>query len=519
MTLSRNLMGVLERQRATRRFDDVAVEHGGETRTFAQLDEHARRLAEGLARQGVRPGDRVAVLLPNRHEWPELLFGLAALGAVCVPINVLLRAAEVDHVMSDSGARVLVADGRSSGLVADLAEQPELVVRVDGLEVPEGVRSVAYADLLADATSGTPAVVDLHDLACLYYSSGTTGKPKAAAHTHDGILWNSFGQIPDFRLQRDDVYLCVPSLSWAAGFHDVTLALWWLGGRNVLAPTGGTGPEEIVELVERHGVSHTLLVPTLLRQFAARPDLLARLRDSSLRWVISGTEPVPVPLIETMADALPDVAVLQGYGLSEFPTAATVLQPEEAVTHFGSAGRPMSYVDLALRDAEGRIVREGEGEILLRSPATMVGYHERPEQTAEAFRDGWLNTGDLGRVDAEGHLTITGRTKDMIISGGLNVYPKEIEEVLYRQPGVEEATVVGLPDERWGEIPVAVVVPSAEGVDVEGVLAACRTGLASYKAPRRVLVRDEPLPRTATGKVVKRDVQPWAAEAIAGAEA
>ena len=322
-------------------------------------------------------------------------------------------------------------------------------------------------------------------------------------------------QVSDLRLTRDDVYLVVPSLSWAAGFHNLMLALMWLGGRSAILPSRGNTPERIAATVVATGATHVMMVPTLLRQFLGDEAALATLRDSTLRWIVSGAEPVPRSVIEEINEQLPDCQVVQGYGLSEFPTIATILMPEEAMERAGTAGRPCSHVDLAVRLEDGSIARQGHGEVLLRCLATMREYFERPEETEKAFADGWLNTGDLGSVDAEGYLTITGRTKDMIISGGLNIYPKEIEEVLYQLPGVREASVVGVPDEKWGEAAVAIVV--AEDIDVELVNDRCREQLASYKRPRAVIVRDEPLPRNPSGKVLKRELRPWAASRLAGA--
>jgi fatty-acyl-CoA synthase len=517
MGLARNVFGILDRSVAVRRGTDALV-YRGEARTYDALHDRSLRAAAGFARNGVAPGDRVAVLLTNSHEWPEVFFGLAALGAICVPVNVLLAPQEIQHVTSDSKSTCLVVDAAAEKHLPDRPDIPGLVVTVGDVDVPSGPRVVRYADLLNEspATAVTPT---LEDLFILYYSSGTTGLPKAAAHTHDGVLWNSFHQIPDFDLGPDVTYLCVPSLSWAAGFHDLVLGLMWAGGKSVLMPTGGTGIDHIVATIEDSQATHTFLVPTLLRKLLAAPELLERLRATKLRWMITGSEPVPGPIVEALQGELPGLDLLQGYGLSEFPTVATALQPHEAVSHAGSAGRPTSIVDLAVQTTGGEIVRAGDGEVLLRTPATMREYFNRPEETAAAFADGWLHTGDLGTVDEGGYLTITGRKKDMIISGGLNVYPKEVEEVIYRLPGVAEASVVGVPDERWGEAAVAIVVPSGDAVDIDEVMRACQEQLASYKRPRAVFVHTEPLPRTPTGKVLKRELRPWAAERHSGTPA
>ena len=515
--LARNTLGILERTALSPLGRRPAIEFDGRAQSFAELHTRAIRLASGLAAHGVKPGDRVAVMLTNRFEWPETLFALAGLGAVCVPVNILLRAGEVDHILEDCGATLLVADEAAAGVIDGIATRLP-VVRVGALVPPAGLRATAYEDVLAAGRPLLPGVgPDLDATAMLYYTSGTTGRPKAAEHTHAGVLWNSFTQLLDLSLTPEDAYLVVPSLSWAAGFHDLLLPLVWIGGRSVLLPTGGTSVDRIAATVEATGATHALLVPTLLKQLLLSAPELARLRDSSLRWIISGAEPVPVPVIEATIEELPHARIVQGYGLSEFPTIATALRPEQAISHVGSAGRPLSIVELAVEGPDGAVLREGDGELLLRSPATMRGYWQRPEETAEAFRGGWLHTGDLGSVDGDGFVTITGRKKDMIISGGLNVYPKEIEEVIYRIGGIAEAAVVGVPDERWGEMTVAIVVASTPGLDLAAIDRACREQLATYKCPRRILLREEPLPRTSSGKVLKRELRPWVVQEL-GAE-
>lgn len=517
MPLSRNVFGILDRVARSSGRSRIALTYEGAGRTFEELHRRALRLAAGLEALGIARRDRVAVLLGNGHEWPEIFFALAAMGAVCVPVNVLLGPAEVTQVCEDSDVRCLIVGRGAEAVVAGMAALPAMVVRVGLVEMPVGVDAVDYEDLIATAAALPTAVMpDLDDLAVLYYSSGTTGRPKAAAHTHNGVLWNSFHQIPDLSIAADDVYLVVPSLSWAAGFHDITLALAWLGGRSVLMPTGGTTPDRIVDAITREHVTRVLLVPTLLRQFLADKTAMEALRHSSLRWIITGAEPVPLPMIEAMADELPDCGVVQGYGLSEFPTIATALHAHEAVSHVGSAGRPLAGTEMAVQGFDGVISAHGAGEVLLRSAATMKEYINRAEETADAFADGWLHTGDLGDVDTDGFLTITGRKKDLIISGGLNIYPKEVEDVLYRLPGVVEASVVGVPDDRWGEQVVAVIVPGEVGFDAGELDALCRAELASFKRPRAVVLRHEPLPRNPSGKVLKRELRPWAQDQLAG---
>lgn len=519
MKLETNVYGILDRSARSYYRDDPAFGFEGRTLTFVELRDRALRVARGLTEHGVRPGDRVAVMMGNRLEWPEVFFGLAAMGAVCVPVNVLLTGPEIVHVCEDSGSTVLVMDEIAMASVPGLARPFDLVVSVGDAEAPSGTTAVDYEAMLAAASAGTvihgPAIDDTF---ILYYSSGTTGLPKAAEHTHDGVLWNAAGQISGLGLTRDVRYAVIPSFSWAAGLHNLVVALVWIGGYSQIRRTGGATAEQLTELVERDRVTHIMFVPSILRAFVSRPDLLQRLSDSTLEWIVTGSEPVPRSVIEACVAGIPGVAVCQGYGLSEFPTIATVLSADEVVEHDGSAGRPLPHTDVAIADDEGVVRESGRGELLIRSLATMRGYYNRPEQTEEAFRDGWLHTGDLVDLDEEGYITIVGRTKDLIISGGLNVYPKEIEDILHRLPGVQEVAVVGVPHDTFGETAVAVVVTADPAFDPATVEAVCREQLAAYKRPRTVLVRSEPLPRSANAKLLKRELRPWAMTELGLAE-
>jgi acyl-CoA synthetase (AMP-forming)/AMP-acid ligase II len=449
----------------------------------------------------------------NRHEWPEVLFGVTAAAAVCVPVNVLLRGSEISHVLEDCEAVALIVDPLAEAAIAELPELPPQVIAVGEVTTPAGSVVHRYEDLLARAAPEAPGKPGRLDPAMIYYTSGTTGSPKGATHAHEGLLWNTHHQMHDLALRPDDVYVVVPSLSWAAGFHDVMLPLMWTGGRSVLMPTGRTTVETIVETIESSRGTRALLVPTLLKQLLDAPEMLERLRHSTLRWVMTGAEPIAASVLAALNEELPDCPIVQAFGMSEFPLISAILRPEEAIEHAGKAGRPTSASSIAVETPDGDIVDRGAGEILIRSPALMSGYHNRPEATAEAFARGWFHTGDVGEIDDEGFLTVTGRKKDMIISGGMNIYPREIEDVLIRVEGVVEAAVVGVADERWGERPIAVVV-SEDGDVGERVLALCEQELSPYKRPRTVLVRGESLPRTPTGKVLKRELRPWAVQEL-----
>jgi acyl-CoA synthetase (AMP-forming)/AMP-acid ligase II len=513
MGLSRNVFGMLERSAESHFGDRPGFGFEGEVRTFREMRDAALAVAGGLSAQGVRPGDKVAVMMGNRLEWVEVYFGLAALGAVCVPVNVLLTGPEIGHVCQDSGSRCLVMDDVAARAVSHLDHEFDLVITVGDVSAPAGAKHVTWQEIATGQPLPDDHVPpDLDDTFLLYYSSGTTGLPKAAEHSHNGVLWNAMGQLQGLSLQSRHRYFVISSLSWAAGFHNVMMALAWCGGYSELRRTGGATMENIVTSIEDHRITHVMLVPSLLRELVTRPDLMTRLSDSTLEWIVTGAEPVPRKVIETVCRGIPGVDVCQGYGLSEFPTITTVLLADEVFDHEGSAGRPLPHTDVAVRDGEGRIRRHGRGELLIRSLASMKCYHDRPEQTAEVMRDGWLHTGDLVEIDDDGFVTIVGRTKDMIISGGLNIYPKEIEDVIHRVPGVKECAVVGVPHERFGETAVAIVVPETPEFDPAEVHRACEAQLASYKRPREVLVRPEPLPRNANAKLLKRELRPWAAD-------
>jgi fatty-acyl-CoA synthase len=272
----------------------------------------------------------------------------------------------------------------------------------------------------------------------------------------------------------------------------------------ILNPSGGVTMDGLLDVIEGERVTKVLLVPTILKQFVEFPELDRR-DLSALQWVLTGAEPVPVAVIERCNEVLTGVTLIQGYGLSEGPTIATYLRPEDAIRKVGSCGKPATNCELRVVDEEDRDVPAGEsGEVLLRSPATMAGYWNQEDATAEALRNGWLHTGDLGVLDEDGYLTISGRKKDMYISGGLNVYPAEIEAVLLEDPGVAECAVFGVADERWGEVGKAIVVPK-EGTTLtpDALRERCAKALASYKVPREFVITTDPLPRTASGKVQK----------------
>ena len=479
--------------------------------TYAELESGVDRLAAALAARGFERGDRLAVMLYNRPEYVELLFAVSHLGGVIVPLNYFLKPPEVAYALADSGASWLVAEPELRHALPALADLPDRLrlVMVD----EAGAGEELYADLLANDLPAPPqAAVGLEEPVLFQYTSGTTGYPKAAVHSHGTVLFNALTQVVEFGIDETDVHLVIPALCWGAGFHDYTLATWWRGGTVVLRPSRGFSGSEFCGLIERHRVTTTLLVPSVMK-IVIEDEAFERADLSTLRIVLSGGEPIPVSSIEALQERLPDCAFIQAYGLSEFPVITTFLDGADAISRRGSAGKATLGALVRVVDEEGNDVPPGEsGEIISRSPASMLAYHGKDAETGTALRDGWLHTGDRARVDEDGFISIDGRVKDMIISGGLNVYPAEIERVLESHPGVAEVAVVGTSHPRYGEAPFGIVVPvDGATVDEEELAALARTELATFKVPVAWRITSEPLPRTASGKVKKhllREVVP-----------
>jgi fatty-acyl-CoA synthase len=494
--------------------DRLALVFGDQEVTFEQLDARVSALASGLLAHGFRHGDVICVLAYNRIEWFELLFALARIGGVLVPVNYLLKPREIAHIVEDSGARWLLGEDELWDTVAAVRREVDTELSVlslgDDQDGAVGFEAVCH-------TAGPPPSNEQRadDLLILQYTSGTTGFPKGAMHTHETVLWNSLHQIPDFGITKHDVHLVIPAMCWAAGFHSFTLAVLWAGGRVVINPSRSFSPESFCAMVERHRVTKTILVPAVLRRILGYAALEER-DLSSLTLALSGGEPVPVQLIEDWHRRVPSCALVQGYGMGEFPTLMLLLEARDAVRKAGAAGKACLAARVRVVDERFDDTPVDEvGEIVVLSPACTVGYFGKPAATQEAFRKGWMRTGDLARVDSEGFIHIAGRAKDMVIVGGLNVYPAEVERVLLDLDAVAEAAVVGVPDPEWGEVPEAVViVKEGRHVSPAELEEHCRHELANYKVPRRWNVRSEPLPRTTSGKIQRHVIATQAQRAL-----
>jgi long-chain acyl-CoA synthetase len=468
----------------------------GDTRVdYAPLWAQARGYAAALRELGVKPGDRVALLCPNVLDFPRAYYAILALGAVVVPVHLLGTADETAYVLSDSGATLLVsADPERGATAGRLAGVPDTSLA----ELAELARTVQPLDSYASTGPEDPAVI--------FYTSGTTGEPKGAVLTHLNLVMNATVSAYDAHGTRtDDVVLgCLP-LFHTYGQSVAMNATFRTGARLVLQPRFEAG--EAIELMRRHGVTVFLGVPTMFVAMLHASGGAAAL--PSPRYCVSGGASLPVAVLEAFNERF-RTTIYEGYGLSETSPSATVNQSTFG-TRAGTVGHPVWGVEvrIARADLDDRIELLGAGElgeIVIRGHNVFAGYHGRPEATAEALVDGWFRSGDLGRVDADGFISIVDRKKDLIIRGGFNVYPREIEEVLVRHPAVRQAAVIGVPDPTYGEEICAVLVAGADRPEPAEIVDWARERLGRHKYPRRVEFVDE-LPMGPSFKVLKRELR------------
>jgi long-chain acyl-CoA synthetase len=498
---------------AMRRPDHPAVVCGTTRVVYAALVESVRRLASGLLELGIGPGDRVLVYLPNDVEFVQAVYALFSLGAIAVPVNTRLTARELEHIFGDAGpaAAIYHASGRES-VRAGLRLVPGCrAIAAGGAEAGES----AFEALAASPLGVLREVAPDPDDCLIMYTSGTTGAPKGAILTHANmVVQNVFMHGTEWGIGRDDRYLVLTPLAHRAGVSRLFNALG-LGGTLVILDKFDLA--DTIETIERERVTVTGLVPTAIRMLL--PELTkAPARCGSLRRIIVSTETFPVALKQALLALLPHAEIHSVFGSTE--ALVTNLSHTEQFTHPASVGRPIPGVEVRLVDDGGRDVAEGEvGELVVRSGppgrfATLRAYFNRPEETAAAIRDGWFHTGDLARCDADGYLYIVDRKKDMVISGGFNIYSKEVEAVLAAHPAVTEAAVIGVPDEVYGEAVAAFVqLSGAAQPDAQALIEHCRKQLAGYKKPKHVFFVDA-LPRNSTGKVLKKALRELAAERL-----
>ncbi len=471
----------------------VAVNCGDVELTYEQTWDRCRRLVGGLHALGLGEGDRIAIVGPNCHRYLELYQAVPGAGMVLVPLNQRHTEAELQYALEDAGAAVLFT-GRDVGAAADGVKHV--------IDLGDG-----YEQLLADSEpADVPDDLPGDTLGGLFYTGGTTGASKGVMLTHGNLVANAFHYQAFAAFRSETCWLVAAPLFHAAGSVAV-LATVWHGGRHVVLPM--FDPVAALDVIERHGVTDTLVVPTMLA--ALNEEQLARPRDiSSLQSISHGGSPIATETLRRAHQAFPAADLRHLYGATETAPIATTMRGEQHLLdapQARSCGQPAVGVDIEVIGPDGSRLPGGEvGEVVIRGPNVMLGYWNKPTETEAAFVDGWYRSGDLGYMDEAGYVYLVDRARDMIVTGGENVYSTEVEDVLYRHPAVLEAAVFGVPDDHWGEAVFAVVVLRAD-VEPDELIRHCREAIASYKVPRRIELRTDPLPKSGAGKVLKRELR------------
>jgi fatty-acyl-CoA synthase len=483
-----------------------AIWFDGTTTSHAGFAERVRRTAGALAGLGIGTGDRVAWISGNHPSGLETLYACGQLGAIWVPVNARLTAPEAEYVLTHSGASVVV-HGREQGPLADtLRERLPGVRSWIAAEPPPGggADSLPYEELLAaTAPERRDEPVTLDDPCLIMYTSGTTGRPKGAVLSHGNMTWNATNQLLGFDFGPTERTLALAPLFLIGGLNGTVNPTLLRGGCAVIVRR--FDPAETLAVIEEQRINSFFAVPTMLDAMARDPGFATR-DLSTLRSIGAAGAAVPLPTLRTWLDR--GVTMQQAYGMTEASPGCTVLDSADAERKVGSAGKPVFFTDVRVLRPDGTEAGTDEvGEVVVSGPNVMTGYWKSPAETAAVLTEGWYHTGDAGSIDDEGFLFLRDRYKDLIISGGENVYPAEIESALLEQPGVAEVAVIGVPDERWGEVGLAVVVPVPGGPeDPDTLRTALRARLAAFKVPRHIRFVDE-LPKTATGKIRKPDLR------------
>ncbi len=477
--------------------------HTGLRLTFEELNARTNRCANAFKDAGITKGERVGLLLMNSAEFVEAYFALGKIGAVVVPLNWRLVADELEFILKDAGVTRLVFDDEFVDMVADLQSRGDKTDIHQWLQV-EGESDVAYFSTgyraFRDAASEAEPAIEAgeDDMLYIMYTSGTTGLPKGVVHTHGTSIWACITLSATTYYLDTDVYLSPLPMFHVGALLPITVNVY-RGITSVVMRA--FDPVRAWELISEEKITIGLAVPAMLN-FMLQVGDLGRFEFSQLRWCMSGAAPVPESLIEAYAEL--GIAIHQIYGLTETCGPAALIDADNALKRIGSTGKAFFHTDVRVVRGDGTDCDDNEaGEVVVRAPHVMREYWNRPEATAETIIDDWLHTGDVARMDEDGFIYIEDRIKDMIISGGENVYPAEIENVLQAHPGVTEAAVIGQDSERWGESPFAIIVRGDDALTEADVIEFCRGRLAGFKQPKGVAFVDT-IPRNPSGKILKR---------------
>ncbi|NJN52145.1 MAG: long-chain-fatty-acid--CoA ligase [Gammaproteobacteria bacterium] len=483
---------------------EAYVDGNGEERlTFAALNARANQVGNAFLSAGIRKGERVGLLLMNSAEFMEAYFALAKIGAVVVPLNWRLVPDELEFILKDSGTRRLIFGEEFGATVDDLAGRGDKTDIEQWLQVAGSRPTAPYAEsyqAFRERASATEPPLGASDDDMLYimYTSGTTGLPKGVVHTHTSSMWGAMTIAATTYYHEADRYLACLPMFHVGALTPLTVNVY-RGATSIVMRS--FDPVRAWQLIQDEKITTGLAVPAMLNFMLQVPDF-ERFDYSSLRWCMSGAAPVPVPLIEAYAKR--GIEVHQVYGLTESCGPACLIDAEHALKKVGSTGKAFFHTEVRIVDEAGKDCAPGEpGEVWVRGAHIMREYWNRPDATAETLVDGWLRTGDVASLDDDGFVYIQDRIKDMIITGGENVYPAEIENLLMGHDGVREAAVIGQPSERWGESPLAIVVRKDPKLTEADVLGYCKGRLAGFKQPKAVVFVDE-IPRNPSGKILKR---------------
>jgi acyl-CoA synthetase (AMP-forming)/AMP-acid ligase II len=490
----------------------AAVICGNISWTYAEVEARATRLAGALAALGVKHGERVAVWSANRAEFMELLFGIPKLGAIAAPLDHWWIWKDARVALEQIRPRVLIVDAARAAALAGHGRAVEMagIEHVVCLDPIEGdTRIGSYAQLLRAATPlPVPSSVQIGDPALILFTSGSTGRSKGAVHSHGDLITSSVTMYRELHL--GDAERTLHFLPMFSSCLEQLLPLVYARGTHVILQQFDAAA--VWEAVRSHEITHFDAVPTTLRRLL---EFAPAQIPKSLRLISYASERMPEALITALIERMPDVAFVQFYGMIE-QLCLTVLPASDQLRKIGTVGRPMAGAELYLANENGEVVAAGEaGEIIARSPTLFSGYWQDRAATEQVMRGEWMRTGDFGRIDSEGFLSLEGRVKEMIKTGGLTVIPGEVEGVLAAHPGVRDAVVVGVPDERWGEAVHAFVTPSGAATPAEAELKAfCKERLANYKCPKSIQIVPQ-LPKTGIGKIARRVIRDQASGSIA----
>ena len=502
----RNNVGYLLAKRAFLSPDKEAFVDGSlnSRQSYAQLNRSANRIANALKSIGTKKGDRVALLMLNSSEYIELFFAIAKIGAVCVPLNIRLAPDELTYMLKDSGTRTLVYGTEFQKLVAAMRAKGDHAtsitnwIQVGGTGQADDF-ALNFEDIKDKAKEVEPELAGFGDDALfIMYTSGTTGVPKGVVQTHNTVLWAAITMASTSEMRHEDRFFIPLPLFHVGALMPAIMSIYF---GNTIVSIKMFDPSLCWKVIESERVTNTLMVPTvlavMLQVYAKAPCDF-----SSLRWVLIAGAPVPISLLEA-SDRI-GLHVEQLYGLTEACGPGCMLMGADVSRKVGSAGKPFLFTEVRIVDSDDKDVDPGvPGELTVRGPHVMLEYWNMPEETTQALRGGWLHTGDIATVDEEGFIFIVDRLKDMIISGGENIYPAEIEKVIAQMPSVNQVAVIGRSDSKWGEIPIAVIASSDSNLNEKEVQDYCEGKLAHYKIPKS-LILVENMPLTPTGKVQKR---------------